>query len=63
MDLEKNARAFPAAIGDAGQALLDEAAARAAACEFGADLGKRLHGSDATSVPSPIVCRNLAELK
>jgi len=43
MDLEKNAAAFPGLIRDPRQTLLDQAAAFAAAGEFGFDLGERWH--------------------
>ena len=43
MDLEKNAPAFSGLIRDPRQTLLDQAAAFAAAGEFGFDLGERWH--------------------
>jgi hypothetical protein len=60
--LEKDARALPGAIADARQALLDEAAARAAAPEFSRELGERSHRSP-EFVPFPCAACNLAELK
>jgi hypothetical protein len=44
MNLEKNAFPLSAAISDPRQALLDEAAARAAAGKLRFELGKRSHG-------------------
>src|SRR5262249_8825409 len=48
MDLEKNAPAFSGLIRDPRQTLLDQAAAFAAAGEFGFDLGERWHCFEAT---------------
>jgi hypothetical protein len=48
MHLEKNPAAFSRLIRDPRQALLDEAAAFAAAGEFGFELGERRHGLEAT---------------